>query len=196
MEYLALALAGCAVGAVTGLTPGLHVNTVCLIGLGVYPVMGLDAVGFGVFMVGVSLTHTFLDFIPGIFLGVPDEGTALSILPAHRLVLAGKSLEAVRLTCYGCLIGLAFGLLLLVPVMYVVPLIYHQLRGVVVYVICAAAGILMLREKGWRRLWAAATFLLSGCIGCLTLGIEGLSETYVLFPVFSGLLGSAASYTP
>ncbi|MFH0861765.1 MAG: tripartite tricarboxylate transporter permease [Candidatus Altiarchaeota archaeon] len=189
LEYLVYALAGCAVGVVTGLTPGLHVNTVCLIGLGLYSRFGLDVVGFGVFMVGVSVTHTFLDFIPGIFLGVPDEGTALSILPAHRLVLAGRGLDAVKLTCYGCLIGLVFGLTLLVPMIIIVPMFYRQLREFVVYVIGAASLILILRERGGGKMWAAVIFLLSGCVGVLTLGIEGMSATYVLFPVFSGLFG-------
>jgi len=98
LEYVLLALTGCLLGVVTGLTPGLHVNTVCLLGLGFYASAGLDPIEFSVAMIAMAITHTFLDFIPAIFLGVPEESTALSVLPAHRLVLAGKGLEAVKYT--------------------------------------------------------------------------------------------------
>jgi putative membrane protein len=189
LEYVFLALAGCAIGVITGLTPGVHVNTVCLIGLSLYAALGFDSIEFGVFMVAVSVTHTFLDFIPGIFLGVPEEGNALSILPTHRLVLCGRALEAVKLTCYGSLLGLVFGLLLLAPVLWFVPLIYFWLRGFVVYLISFAAVLLILREGGWGRMWSAAVFVISGVLGLVSLDVAGMSATYVLFPVFSGLFG-------
>ncbi|MFH1054512.1 MAG: tripartite tricarboxylate transporter permease [Candidatus Altiarchaeota archaeon] len=190
LEYLPLILAGCLAGTITGLTPGLHVNTVCLIGLSLYAGLGLDAIEFSVFMVAMAITQQFLDFIPAIFLGVPEEETALSILPAHRLLMEGKALEAVKLTGYGCLMGVVFGLLLLLPALYVIPIIYHWIRGFVVYVIALAALFLMMREGGWSgRLWAAIIFLVSGALGSLTLNLEGISSTYVLFPVFAGLFG-------
>jgi putative membrane protein len=190
LEYVALALAGCAVGAVTGLMPGIHLNTVCLVGLGAYPLLGLDAVGFGVLMAAAAMTHTFLDFLPGIFLGVPEEGTVLAVLPAHRLVNAGKGLEAVKLTGYGCLLGLVFGVALLPPAAWLVPAAYRGMRGAMGGVLSAAVLFLVWRERGWRgKVWAAASFLASGAIGLLTLGAGGLSTTYVLFPVFTGLFG-------
>jgi len=190
LEFVFLVFAGCLVGAITGLTPGLHVNTVCLIGLGLYGSLGLDAVGFSVFMVAMTVTQHFLDFIPAIFLGVPQEETALSIMPAHRLLLEGRGFEAVKLTAYGCLLGLVFGLLLLAPALYVIPTVYHQLRGFVVYLIMASALLLMWREKGWRgRLWASCVFVVSGLLGLLVLDSPGVSSTYVLFPVFAGLFG-------
>ena len=83
---LTLTLVGCLLGTITGLTPGLHVNTVCLIGLSLYPLLGLSVVDFGVIMISMAVTQTFIDFIPAIFIGVPEEGTALSVLPAHRLL--------------------------------------------------------------------------------------------------------------
>jgi putative membrane protein len=189
LEYVLLALVGCGFGVITGLTPGLHINTVCLIGLGFYAGFGLDALDFGVFAVAMSVTHAFLDFIPSIFLGVPEESTALSVLPTHRLVMAGHGFEAVKLTAYGCLLGLVFGLLFLLPVLYFVPVIYRQIRGVVVYAIASAECALILREDGWGRLWAFVVFSLSGILGLLTLDCASLSSSQVLFPVFAGLFG-------
>jgi putative membrane protein len=192
LEIVALAAVGCAVGVLTGLTPGLHVNTVCLLGLSVYASLGVEPVGFAVFMVAASVSHTFTDFIPGIFLGVPEEGTVLSVLPAHRLTLAGRAMEAVKLTGYGCLLGLCLGLLLLAPALYVVPLIYRGLRGVIVWALIAAVALLVSRERGnGRKAWSLAVFGLSGALGLLVLDSPGMSATYVLFPVFSGLFGLA-----
>ena len=87
LDILFLTLGGCCLGLVTGLTPGLHVNTVCLIGLSLYHKLGLNEIQFGVAMVAMAVTHTFLDFIPAIFIGVPEECTALSVLPTHKLLL-------------------------------------------------------------------------------------------------------------
>ncbi|MBD3388709.1 MAG: hypothetical protein GF416_06545 [Candidatus Altiarchaeales archaeon] len=190
LEYVLLALIGCLLGVVTGLTPGLHVNTVCLIGLGMYSSMGLDAIGFGTAMVAMSLTHTFLDFIPSIFLGVPEEETALSVLPAHKLVLKGRAMDAVKLTAYGSILGLVFGLAMLVPALYIIPIVYNSIRGFVIYIVMAAAAYLILRERKTRgKIWAVIIMAMSGVLGVIALNMDSISSTYVLFPVFAGLFG-------
>jgi putative membrane protein len=189
LEYLLLILAGCLVGLITGLTPGVHVNTVCLIGLSLYAALGVDAVGFGVFMIALAVTQHFIDFIPAIFLGVPDEGTALSILPTHRLLLEGRSLEAVKLTGYGCLLGIVFAVAFLLPALVVIPIVYHWLRGFIVWVLLAALCFLIWREGGWGRVWALVVFLVSGALGIVALNFDAISSSDVLFPVFSGLFG-------
>lgn len=142
-----LSLAGCLLGVLTGLTPGLHVNTVCLLGLSIYPTLNLDPLAFSIVMVAMAVTHTFLDFIPAIFLGVPEEATALSVLPTHRMLLAGKALDAVRITAYGSLLGLVSSMVLVVPALYLIPKIYAAIRRFVVYLIIACVLILIFREK-------------------------------------------------
>ncbi|WP_367883109.1 tripartite tricarboxylate transporter permease [Thermococcus peptonophilus] len=85
-------LLGALFGTFTGLMPGVHVNTLAVLLNGaLLPSLTLFAMG---------LTHTYLDAFPSTFLGIPDEGTALSILPAHRLVLAGKGMEVIRIALY------------------------------------------------------------------------------------------------
>jgi putative membrane protein len=184
---LSLILVGCLIGTITGLTPGVHVNTVCLLGLSLYSKLGLSAIDFGVVMVSVAVTQKFIDFIPSIFIGVPEEETALSILPAHRLVKEGKSLEAVRLTAYGSLLGIGYSLIFLIPVLYIVPILYQTLRNTIIYVVIAGVAVLILREK--NKAEALITFGLSGYLGCISLNLTILSPTEVLFPLFSGLFG-------
>ncbi|MBN2014200.1 MAG: tripartite tricarboxylate transporter permease [Candidatus Altiarchaeota archaeon] len=190
LDILLLAVLGCVLGVITGLTPGLHVNTVAVIGLSVFPSLELTPTQFAVVMVGMAVTHTFLDFIPAIFLGVPEEETALSVLPTHQLLLQGKAIEAVKLTALGSLLGLGFALLMLVPTLILIPLIYEGLRGFIVYVLILAVLFLILREKSKERiLWSSATFILSGCLGIIMFDLKILSTTQVLFPVFVGLFG-------
>jgi putative membrane protein len=190
LDLLALATFGCLLGTLTGLAPGLHVNTVAVIGLAAFPLLGLSPIQFAVAMVAMAVTHSFLDFIPSIFLGVPEEDTALSVLPAHRLVLEGKALDAVKLTALGSLLGLGFALLLLAPTLAVIPALYGWLRGSVVYVLAAAVLVLVWVEGTKKRMLLAATsFTLSGCLGVLMFDLGILSPTQVMFPAFAGLFG-------
>ena len=95
---------GVITGIATGLLPGLHVNNIALILLSL---SGAIIAGFSflfemgisesfilvlicVFIISTSISHTFHDVIPSTFLGAPDEDMALSVLPAHSLLLEGK----------------------------------------------------------------------------------------------------------
>lgn len=188
--FVLLALVGCVLGVITGLTPGLHVNTITLLGLSLFPIIGITPMEFSVAMIAMAITHTFLDFIPAIFIGVPEEETALSILPTHQLLLQGKSLEAVKLTAYGSLFGLFFALLFLIPALLFVPIIYNLIRSFVVYLLMIAVLFLILREREpRRRVWATIIFFISGFLGFLSLNLKVISSTQVLFPIFSGLFG-------
>ena len=125
-------LAGTALGTFTGLVPGIHVNTMALLILVSYPSLssqleplcgnlGLDLTIVPLLLscsiVSAAVTHSFLDFIPSVFIGMPDEEDCLSVLPGHRLLMAGKGLLAVRLAASGSLCGAMVALLLSVPLL-------------------------------------------------------------------------------
>jgi putative membrane protein len=141
-------------------------------------------------MISMAVTHTFLDFIPAIFVGVPEEETALSVLPAHKMVLEGKVYEAVKITAYGSLLGLFFAVASIPIALYFVPKVYTTVRDYVVYALVIAIGYLILREKTLKsKLWAATIFALSGWLGTIALSQSMINENQILFPVFSGLFG-------
>jgi len=191
IEYLFLALIGCGLGIVTGIIPGLHVNTVAVIGFGTYASLGLSPLGFVVILTALSITHAFLDYLPAIFLGAPQEDTALSVLPAHRMFMQGRALEAVKLTATGSLLGLTLGLLLFLPALYVIPWLYNASRDFIGYVLIVLVLLLLFHEKVTKKiLWAFLIFLLSGWLGVIALDKqELLSSSEILFPVFVGLFG-------
>ena len=101
IEIILASVIGILCGVFTGLMPGIHINLVAsFLILSLNKFDFLPALSLTAFIVSMSITHTFLDFIPAIFLGAPEEDTFLSILPGHELVQEGKGYVAVILTLY------------------------------------------------------------------------------------------------
>lgn len=103
IEYLGFAVLGIGLGTFTGLIPGVHVNNIAPLMVGLTAGSALDPYQGTSLIVAMMITHTFLDFIPSTFLGVPNKDTALSVLPAHKFVLKGKGYEVIKLTALGSL---------------------------------------------------------------------------------------------
>lgn len=125
-------MAGTVLGTFTGLVPGVHVNTMALLMLLSYPTLAARLVPFcegaGVepalvplllacAIVSAAVTHSFLDFIPSVFIGVPDDEDCLTVLPGHRLLLLGKGFLAVRSAAGGSLCGAMVALLISIPLL-------------------------------------------------------------------------------
>lgn len=115
-----ISLLGAALGAFTGITPGIHVNTLAMGVLMAYPVLGvmigsmLDAMGIdpdlaplllACLLISASVVHSFLDFIPSVFFGAPEESESLSVLPGHRLLLSGRGMDAISCAAGGSFLG-------------------------------------------------------------------------------------------
>ncbi len=165
-------------GTVSGITPALHVNTLAslLDGMSIF-----SGFSFVIVVYAMGLTHTFLDSIPSAFFGVPDEGTALSILPAHRLVLKGRALEVISISLWASFSAILFAL----PLLLIYPSLAERYSPTLgrVFVLLLAA-FLILTEKGIKKLHALMTFLLSGYLG-ITVEKFPLKEPY--FHLFVGL---------
>lgn len=111
IELLAFVLAGCFLGVITGMLPGLHVNNLSLILLFLFPAMPSNIIGL---IVAMAITHSFFDFLPSIVLGAPDSESYLSVLPGHKFLLRGKAYEALLLTIAGGLFA-GIGAIILAP---------------------------------------------------------------------------------
>ncbi|MDP3065250.1 MAG: tripartite tricarboxylate transporter permease [Methanobacteriaceae archaeon] len=61
----------------------------------------------------MSICHALLEFIPSMFLGVPEEGTMLSVMPGHHMLLQGREKEKIRLVALG-----GFGSILVTIALY------------------------------------------------------------------------------
>lgn len=195
----ALALAaflagGAALGAVSGLIPGLHANNFALLMAGLAPAAPADPLLVGTAMLAAGVVHTFLDIVPALALGVPDASVAVAALPGHRLVIAGRGREALRLSAVGSGLAVALALPLAVPVTRLMVRAYPTLRAHLPVVLGAVVGFLVLTESSRRAAaGGVAAFLASGLLGWLTLDVDPaapLSAGGMLAPLFTGLFGA------
>jgi putative membrane protein len=197
LDYLFFLLLGVLAGVVAGLLPGLHVNNIGTFSLSLLPLLAIDPVAFAVFLTAMATSQTFLNFIPSIFLGAPDESTVLSLLPTHRLLLDGRGMEAVRITAVASLYGVFLSLALLPVAFFLIPLAYSAVRAALVPILLFAITLLILRERRLEKiLWAFITFSVSGYLGWVLLNrISVLSTSQVFLPLFSGLFGLSTLLT-
>ncbi len=221
---------GVITGIATGLLPGLHVNNIALILLSLSGAI-VSAFAFlfehgiskdfilvliSIYIISTSISHTFHDVIPSTFLGAPDEDMALSVLPAHSLLLEGKGYEAVALSAMGSYGAILFCFLLLFPIRFIIgnPMFFYEtLREIMLFVLIAISILMIGTEKAkidiFRKrgvsssvagmLFALYVFILSGFFGLFIFDVPvespiGLSSP-VLFPALSGLFGTPTLIT-
>ncbi len=191
LPLLLSTLFGVFAGIFTGLIPGIHINLIALL-LFIYSGALLThtfPIVLAVFIVSMSITHSFLDFIPSIFLGAPEESTALSILPGHSLLLEGRGYEAVKLATIGGYLGIILVLLLTPVLVLILPQIYKYLEKFIPFLLILASGFLILKEQQGKRLLSLVLFVTSGILGILTLNLMVIKEP--LFPLLTGLFGTS-----
>ncbi len=197
IEICLALLVGMIAGTITGAIPGIHINLVSAILLSLsaflmlhFPI--ISPIVLVVFLVSMAITHTFVDYIPSIFLGAPDEDdTALSILPGHEMLIKGEAYSAVVYTMYGCLAGLAVILIFSPLFFYFLPVIYPYAERIMPFILILASIFLISMEKSSRS-WALIIFCLSGFLGLATFDLP-LKES--LLPLFTGLFGISSLVT-
>jgi len=186
-ESLGAIFIGILVGIVTGLTPGIHINLISILLLSIAPFLlkYTNVVSLAVFIISMSVTHTFLDSIPSIFLGAPDSSTALGVLPGHRYLLKGLGLMAVKLTIIGSFGALLLSIALFPFLIPFVGFIYPIIKDYIGYMLITVVVFMILRDR--KKGWAIVVFLLSGIFGLIVLNIPNFKDP--LFPMLSGLFG-------
>ena len=190
IELLIAILLGVFAGIFTGLIPGIHINLVAISTLTLTPFLlnYLDPITIAVFIISMAITHSFLDFIPSIFLGAPETETALSVLPGHKLLLEGKAYEAIKLTVIGSLCGLIIAISLVPFFLITLWKIYSTIKEYIAYLLIFTSLLLIIKDK--QKHWALITFSMAGALGISVLRLVTLKQP--LFPLLSGLFGTSA----
>ena len=190
VEILVAVFLGCAMGVITGLTPGLHINLVALILFSISPVLLVytNVIAVASFIIAMSITHTFTDFISATYLGAPADDTALAVLPAHRLLLEGMGHEAVKLATIGSLLCLIITIILSPLLIFIVPIIFSYLKGYIGWILLIVVVFMILREENMdKKFWAFVVVMSSGVLGLIVFNIPNLKDP--LLPMLSGLFG-------
>jgi len=188
VDLLIVVLVGTFIGFLVGLVPGIHPNTLFVMLLASPVLYGHSPFLSLVFIVSVSVSNTISDFIPSIMLGAPEPATALSVLPAHRMLLSGKGYEALLLTVVGGM-GVTMLTVATMPLLvYVVPAVYHMSKPFIGFVLALVLLWMITSEKHKKQ--AVVVSLLCGVFGLFSL--SALPSSLSLFPVLTGLFGASA----
>jgi putative membrane protein len=193
VELITALILGILIGTLTGLIPGIHINLVSaiLLSISTFLLSFLEPITLVIFLVALSITHIFIDFIPTIFLGAPDEDNYLSILPGHEMLIKGEAYSAIILSFYGALLGLIL-ILFMTPLFLVfLPKVYLYAKAIMPFILLITIYFLIYFEKTSRFL-AFIIFLLSGFLGIATFNLP-LKES--LLPLFTGLFGISSLIT-
>ena len=187
IEIIVAMLLGICGGIFTGLLPGVHINLVMAV---LVPVLISDltiepfTIALGI--IALAATHTVLDFIPSIYLGAPEEETALSVLPAHQLLLEGKGHEATLLIIGGVMVALAAVLITSPFFFYVLPSVEKGFTNIIPLALIGISLYMVLREE--KPLPAIVCFISAGFLGYAALNLP-IKEP--LFPLLGGLFGAS-----
>src|SRR3989338_2908948 len=188
LELFAALILGLATGIITGITPGLHINLVAVLVLS-FSTLFLQYVSplfLSVYIISMAITHTFLDTLPSIYLGAPDEGQVLNALPGHRLLMRGQGHLAVIYNLLGALGSIILSILLFPVFIAGMRFLSPLVEGVIAYLLIAIVIYMIWREKE-KRWKSLVLFLLAGSLGLAVLGNSHLQQP--LFPLLSGLFG-------
>ena len=179
-------------GVVTGIIPGIHVNTVgaFIFASSTYLLNSFTPEFLGVFLISMSISHSLIDFLPSMFLGVPDEGTVLSILPGHYFMLQGRGKQAIRLITLGGFGSLLVTIILLPLFAWFLPPIYVFIKPYIYLILISAVVYMLLRLNSdiYSIVWSTFLFTFSGIMGWILLNTP-ISSNVSLLTMFSGLFG-------
>lgn len=210
--FLLSILAGYLLGVISGLIPGIHTNNFALVLLAFSPVLsehGLPLICIAAMILANSLSHTFHDIIPAIFLGAPGDDMALAVLPGHTLLLEGRGAEAIRLSALGSAGSVALALITAYPLSMVFSSVYPYIQEYIAWILILVVLVMVFTEKGepgkqnlLQRirypLSAFLVFVLCGLLGVFAFETENMmnpflsiGEPSILLPLLSGLFGSS-----
>ena len=191
---LSFIFGGILLGTISGLIPGLHANNFALLLASVAVTMPGPPEYIAATMIAAGVVHSFLDIVPALALGVPEADTLAATLPGHRLVLAGRGHEALRLSAIGSALAVLAAIPLAVPVTMGMIAAYPLLREHISLVLGAIVVFLLLSERtGRKRVGAALGFLASGALGWVALDVTPdapLDAGGMLAPLLAGLFGA------
>ncbi len=206
-------LIGFALGLISGLIPGIHTNNFALILLALSPAiadLGFSNIHIAAMILANSITHTFLNIIPAVYLGAPDANTALAVLPGHAMLLDGMGMAAIRLSALGSAGSIVVSLLIAAPLVLFFGHYYDFMRENMGWILLMIVLLMILTESGRYvegqgslvhlkyKFYAVVVLLLSGILGAIAFGNTYLMHPYfqfgspsILLSLLTGLFGAS-----
>lgn len=189
-ELILVISVGVCIGIVTGLVPGVHLNLVSIILFGLSPALlvYLSPLSLAVLIITIGILHSFLDAIPSIYLGAPEEESVLLVLPGHRLLLEGRGYDAVKLTVIGAFLSIFLTILFIIITLPLIPTLFAFLRPWMAYFLIAIVVYLILKDRDPEKIWwNAIGFFIAGSFGILVFSLPTLKQP--LLAMLTGMFG-------
>ncbi len=192
IDIIIACLLGVLCGTITGTIPGIHVNTAgaILFAASTFFLEITSVEALCTFLAAMGIAHALIEFVPSIFLGIPDENTALSILPAHRMVIDGRGKEAIRIVALGGFGAILITIIALPLFIMILPAIYEYIQPYVWIILVLGSIYMIFRLGHGLKNWFYSTliFLGSGILGWTMLQTP-ISSNLSLMCLFTGLFG-------
>lgn len=187
-EFVLALLLGIVCGTFTGITPGIHINTITAVLLANISIFSSFSTNSLIaFIVSLAIAHTILDFIPSILTGATDEESFLSVLPGHEMLKQGKGKEAILMVLIGVITSIPLILIITPFFIKLIPFIYIKITFFIPFILIFISVYLITREdKCWTAL---VIFLATGLLGFSTLNSPVENS---LLPLLGGLFGSSS----
>jgi putative membrane protein len=134
----------------------------------------------------MSITHTFVDFIPSIFLGCPNSDTELSVLPGHQMLKKGLGYQAVMLSALGCLAGIFALAIFTIPLSIFIEKIYPIIKIAIPWILIGICSFMIFSES--KKFSAFTVVIVTGILGYCVLNLDFKEP---LLPLLGGLFGSS-----
>jgi len=186
---------GIAIGLFAGLCPGMHPNTFFVILVALSSILPSDSYSLIAFIITVSVTDLMANYIPNIFLSVPDSDLVINVLPGHRLVLQGKGYDALFISLLGAFGTLILSLILLPLIIYIIPFLHSFIYPYIhIMLLLTIAWMCFVEKKIKNKALCAALYMLSGIWGMITLNSPLIKSQEVLFPALTGMFGLSSLF--
>ncbi|RLI76302.1 hypothetical protein DRO97_01040 [Archaeoglobales archaeon] len=193
-------LIGIVLGVISGLMPGIHNNTFAAIIVAYLPLLSnyFTPEELGVIVFTNAIVHSFIDIIPSVLIGVPEEDTAIAVLPAHEMVLDGKGFEAISISAISSFASFLISIPIFLLFISSLNSTYSQIYSFTPYFLILASIFVVMTEKAemfegslavWRkRLYVLLVFLVSGFLGFVAFKHQSLAEISIASSIFIPLL--------
>jgi putative membrane protein len=189
IELVIALLLGVLIGTFTGIFPGIHINLVgaFLVSISTSYLYAIPIIYLVTFISAMAIAHTFMDFIPSIFLGCPDaDDSSLSVLPGHEMLREGEGYQAIMRTAYGGVYSVFLLGIFAFPLSFIVSKVYPAIQKIIPYILILVCITMILSER--KKFQAFAVMALTGILGMCVLELN-IKES--LLPLLSGLFGSS-----
>ena len=183
---------GIVLGTLTGLIPSLHTNLIAIIFLSFYLHLNLNLSTeiFSLFIISLTITHTFLNFIPTTIFGIADSSNSLVSFPAHQLTLIGEGFSAIKYSAFGSLIGGIFSIIISIFLFFILQTFYNFFTFIIPYFLLFILIFFIFLEKNISgKFWALIIIIFGGILGVLTLNSNHINQPLLI--LFSGTFGCA-----